>query len=207
MRLFGYWRSSCSWRVRAALDAKGVEYTNVPVHLKNAEQRAQSHTRINPLQQVPVLELPSGQRLTQSVAILEYIEEAYPEPRLLPEAAIARARVRQAVEIINSGIQPLQNLKVLQALDTIGGDRMAWGRQVIHEGFVALEALATQTAGRCLVGDQLTLADICLVPQVYNARRFSVDLAPFPTLSRVEAFCQAQPAFQSSHPDRQPDAP
>lgn len=206
MRLHGYWRSSSTWRVRAALALKGVSYEVVPVHLRNGDQRSDAHTALNPLQQVPVLELADGARLTQSVAILEWVDESFPEPPLLPAEPLARARVRQVVEIINSGIQPLQNFKILGAINDLGGDRMAWGRTVIHDGFVALEALLRSTSGEFCVGDRPTLADVCLVPQVYNARRFSVDLTPFPSLSAIDARCLALPAFAQSHPDRQVDA-
>ncbi|MFK7926682.1 MAG: maleylacetoacetate isomerase [Myxococcota bacterium] len=206
MRLYGYWRSSSTWRVRIALAHKGLDAEMVAVHLRDGVQRSAEHTLRNPLQQVPVLELPDGRRLTQSVAMLEWLEQTHPQPALLPKDPFAAAQVRQAVEIINSGIQPLQNFKILGAIQDLGGDRMAWGRQVIHDGFVALEALCAATAAQHLIGDSVSFADVCLVPQVYNARRFSVDLAPFPTLSRVEAHCMSLPAFQRSHPDAQPDA-
>lgn len=206
MRLYGYWRSSSTWRVRLGLALKGIDVEHVPVHLRNGEQHADAHVARNPLHQIPVLELDDGTRLTQSVAILEYLDEAWPEPPLLPQDPLARARVREAVEIVNSGIQPAQNFAILQAVDALGGDRMAWGRDAIAKGFVALEALAGKTAGVYMVGDELTLADLLLVPQLYNGRRFSVDLTPFPTLLRVEATCEALPAFQAAHPSQQVDA-
>jgi len=206
VRLYAYWRSSSAWRVRIVLHHKGLPFAITSVHLREGDQHAPEHTARNAMAQIPVLELDDGTCLAQSVAILEYLEETHPEPAMLPADPIARARVRQAVEIINSGIQPLQNLAVLIAIDGLGGDRVAWSRDAIARGFVGLEALASQTSGRFLVGDQLTLADALLIPQLYNARRFKVDLAPFPTLLRVEANCTGLPAFQAAHPDAQPDA-
>jgi len=206
MRLYAYWRSSTAWRVRIGLHHKGLPFEITSVHLRHGEQRQAPHLQRNPLGQVPVLELADGTRITQSLAILAYLEAAHPEPALLPAEPLARARAHQAAEIVNSGIHPLQNLSVLLAIQDLGGDRMAWARDVIHKGFVALESLARQTAGTYLVGDAVTLADACLVPQLYNARRFKVDLEPFPTLLRVEQACEQLPAFKAAHPSAQPDA-
>ncbi len=206
MRLYGYWRSSSTWRVRIALHLKGLPVSHVPVHLRDGEQRGEAHRARNPLAQVPVLELHDGTRLTQSVAILEFLEERHPDPPLLPSEPRSRARVREAVEIVNSGIQPVQNFAVLQAVTALGGDKMAWAHDAIHRGFVALEALAARTAGAHLVGDAVSLADVVLVPQVYNARRFGVDLDAFPTLVRCDAALADHPAFSETHPSRMPDA-
>jgi maleylpyruvate isomerase len=208
MRLFGYWRSSATWRVRCALQLKGLAYEVVPVHLvrDGGEQRGDAHRARNPMAQVPVLELDDGALLTQSVAILEYLDEVHPSPPLLPADPVGRAHTRALVEVVNSGIQPLQNLSVLAAVRALGGDADAWAAQAIATGLRALEALAAPRAGRFLVGDAPTLADCVLVPQLYNARRFGVSLDEVPTLRRAEASAEALPAFQAAHPSVQPDA-
>jgi maleylpyruvate isomerase len=211
MKLYGYWRSGSTWRVRIGLELKGISYENVPVHLLKGEQRGASHRERNPMQQVPVLEIEvdgAKRRISQSLAILEYLDEAHPEPPLLPKDVLARAKVRELSQLINSGIQPLQNSGVLAHLVSVAPevDNKAWARHYMTRGLTALEALAGDCAGHFLVGDQLTLADICLVPQLFTARRFAVDLEPFVTLRRVEAACSNLPAFEQSHPDRQPDA-
>lgn len=209
MKLYGYWRSSSAWRVRIGLALKGVEVEHVPVHLVSdgGQQHTADHRMRNPLRQVPVLEIDGPVYLSQSLAILTWLDETFPEPSLLPGDAVQRARIWQLAEVVNAGIQPLQNLRVLQKLEARGVDKAAWGREVIAEGLAGLEAMAAATAGRYMVGDQVSLADICLVPQLYNARRFGVELSPLPTLVRVEAACEALDAFQVAHPDRQPDAP
>lgn len=206
MRLYAYWRSSASWRVRIGLHHKGLPFDITSIHLRDGVQRSEAHRARNAMAQVPVLELQAGATLTQSIAILEWLDERYPDPPLLPEDPLPRARVRQAAEIINSGIQPLQNLVVLKAIADLGGDRMAWGRTVIADGLAAVEALAQIRGGTFTVGDQPTIADCCLVPQLYNARRFSVDMSAFPKLLEIEAACASLPAFQAAHPDQQPDA-
>ncbi len=211
MKLYGYWRSSATWRVRIGLNLKGLAYDYQSVHLvkDGGEQKTDTHRARNPLGQVPVLEVEAdGKRvhLSQSLAILQWLDEVYPTPAILPADAIARARVRQLSEVVNAWIQPLQNLDTLARVAALGGDRNAWARSAIHDGLTALEATVRDTAGTFLVGDSPTLADICLVPQLYNARRYGADLTPFPTLLRVEAACNALPAFQAAHPDVQPDA-
>jgi maleylpyruvate isomerase len=212
MKLYGYWRSSCSWRVRIGLNWKRQTFSYVPVHLlkDGGQQKSEAYTSLNPMQSVPLLEVEDGGRLVhlaQSMAILEYLEERWPEPPLLPKDRLARARVRQASEIVNSGIQPFQNTAVQKRVKhELHGDEKAWARHFITHGLTALESLLKATAGRYAVGDQVTLADCMLVPQLYHARRYDVDLAPFPTLTRVEAACAALPAFQAAHADLQPDA-
>lgn len=209
MKLYSYWRSSSAWRVRIALQLKDLPHELQAVHLvrDGGEQHQAAHVARNPMRQVPVLELDDGRLLTQSVAILEYLEERYPNPALLPSRPFQRAQVRQLVEVVNSGIQPLQNLRVLAAMAAAGGDRQAWGRSVVEEGLAALQALARPTAGRFLYGDSVTLADLMLVPQLYNARRFGCDLSALDLLLEVERECAGLPAFQRAHPDQQPDAP
>jgi maleylpyruvate isomerase len=210
MRLYGYWRSSSAWRVRIALAYKDLACEMVPVHLVRGggEQHLPAFLRQNPMGQVPVLELDGDSGpwyLTQSMAILEHLEEIHPEPPLLPADRRGRARARQLAEIVNSGTQPLQNLKLQQTLRASGTDPAPLVRGFIATGLSALETLSSATAGRFLVGDQPTFADVFLVPQLYAARRMQVDLAAFPTLLRVESTCAALPAFTAAHPDAQPD--
>jgi maleylpyruvate isomerase len=213
LTLYGYWRSSSSWRVRIALHHKSLAYTDRPVHLVRGggEQHQEGYAGVNALREVPVLEIedPRGsRRLTQSMAIIDYLERLVPEPALLPDDPWLAARARQLAEIVNAGIQPLQNRLVLDRIKLGGGDEAAsaWARHFIARGLTTLEAAAAETAGAFLVGEAVTLADVYLVPQLYNARRFNLDLAPYPTLLRAEQTCQALPAFTATHPDRQPDA-
>jgi maleylpyruvate isomerase len=162
---------------------------------------------------VPVLEVdvPGGppQRIAQSLAIIEYLEERVPAPPLLPQDPWLRARVRMLAEIVNAGIQPLQNAPAVLGYvkETLHGDEQAWARHFIGRGLLALERSCADTAATFLVGEQPTLADVCLVPQLHSARRFGVELGALPTLLRVEAACEAIPAFIASRPERQPDAP
>lgn len=212
MRLYNYWRSSASWRVRIGLAHKGLAYEYVPVHLvkDGGQQNAPGYREKNPMRTVPLLEWEEGGqtlRLSQSLAILEYLEEAHPAPPLYPQDALGRARARMLAEMINSGIQPLQNLAVLQRVKgELHGDEKAWAAHWIERGLAAFQASVAPLAGTFCLGDQLSVADVCLVPQLYGARRFGVDLAPFGLLTRIEAACNALPAFQAAHPDRQPDA-
>lgn len=218
MRLFSYWRSSASWRVRIVLAHKRIPYEYVAVNLAagHEEQRAEAYRAVNPMHQVPVLEWSEGgrvQRLTQSVAIAEYLEAAHPAPPLLPRDALGQARVRELVEIVNSGTQPLHNSGTLKNVRALGGEEAAarWAADAIAHGLAALEAHlradAAAHAGRHAIGDAVTLADVFLVPQVYNAERFGVSLAPFPRCVEVAARASELPAFAAAHPDRQPDAP
>lgn len=208
MKLYSYWRSSASWRARIALAYKGVAYEYVAVHLLRGggEQRGEAYRAVNPMQQVPTLELDDGRRISQSLAIIEYLEETAPRPPLLPAEPYLRARARQLAELVNAGIQPLQNTGPLQELEARGVDAKDWARHFIGRGLDALEASAAATAGRFLVGDEPTVADVCLVPQLHNARRFGLDPARWPLLARVEEACMQLPPFQIAHPDRQPDA-
>jgi maleylacetoacetate isomerase len=210
MKLYSYWRSSSSWRVRIAIAFKELECEIVPVHLLRQEQHVAAHHGRNAMEQVPVLELEDNGSplvLSQSMAILEYLEERWPEPPLLPRDRPARARARQLAELVNAGIQPLQNLSVLERVKelapaTHGKD---WAGPFVARGLRALEETARTTAGRFLIGDAPSLADVCLVPQLYSARRFDVDLEPLPKLVAVERACNELVAFQKAHPDLQPD--
>ncbi|MFN3197392.1 MAG: maleylacetoacetate isomerase [Bradymonadia bacterium] len=212
LTLYGYWRSSSAWRVRLALHLKGLPFENVPVHLvkDGGQQYSAEHLARNPMGQVPVLTGTLGGEaftLSQSVAILEFLEQVGGGQALLPEHPVTRARARQLAEMVNSGIQPVQNLTVLlRVSDTLGGDRVEWARWAIGRGLQALEQAVAHTAGEYLVGDTVSFADLCLVPQMYNARRFGVDLTTMPTLTRVDAALSALPAFEAAHPDAQPDA-
>lgn len=208
-RLYSYWRSSASWRVRIGLQLKGIAYEYRPVHLvqNGGEQHAEAYVSVNPNKLLPSLEI-DGHVLSESLAILEYLDETRPEPPILPATPIARATARRVAESVNAGIQPIQNLRVLQYIgNEFGGDKVAWGRHWITVGFDAIEQVLASCAGEYAVGDAPSIADLCLVPQVYNARRFGVDMDRYPTIARIDATCAVHPAFQAAHPDVQPDAP
>jgi maleylacetoacetate isomerase len=213
MRLYDYFHSSAAYRVRIALNLKGIEPDERTfVHLRMGNQRAQDYLALNPQGLVPALALDDGQVLTQSLAIIEYLDETHREPPLLPKEPAARARVRAIALSIACEIHPLNNLRVLNyLLGTLGLAREqkdGWYRYWIDVGFEALEkALARDGAtGRFCHGERPTLADICLVPQMANARRFNIDVSPYPTLLRIESACNALSAFADAVPARQPDA-
>jgi len=206
MILYSYWRSSCSWRVRIGLHLKQVEFKTVPVNLLEGEHQDTPHISRNALGQVPVLELGDGTQIRQSLAILDWLDRTHPLPPLFPSDPVAGATALSLAEIVNAGIQPLQNLAVLKAIEALGGDRTQWGREVIERGLQALAKHAKPTAGAFLVGDTVSIADLCLVPQLYNARRFGCDLSSVGLLTEIEARCNALPSFQAAHPDNQPDA-
>jgi maleylpyruvate isomerase len=211
---YDYWRSSSAWRVRIALNIKQISVERRTVNL--APDRGAQHSAefraLNPMSQVPVLvidEPPGPSRtLTQSMAILEFLEERFPSPPLLPADPWLRGRARQLGEMVNAGIQPMQNLSFLQRLQEGGcAAPKEIARHHIARGLGAIEAIAAETTGRFLIGDVPTIADLCLIPQLYSGRRFNVDLSVFPKLLQVEAACAALPAFVAAHPDVQPDAP
>lgn len=238
LRLYGYWRSSASWRVRIGLQLKGIPFEAVPVHLlrEGGEHHSAAHAERNPMEQVPVLEVDDGKRivrLTQSLAILDWLEQLQPAPALWPHDPVLRAHAWEMAEVVNAGIQPLQNLLVLQILkQELGADERAWARRFMQRGLAALEHLAqarlvqlqalqnpgsrtgaqpslqasTGAAPAYLLGDVPSVADICLVPQLYNARRFDVAVEAFPRLLAVDSHCAQHPAFLAAHPDRQVDA-
>ena len=210
IRLYSYWRSSSAWRVRLGLAWKRVTHEMVLVNLAKdgGEQNQPEFRQRNPLGQVPVLEVTTqGQlvRLTQSMAILEYLDERFPDRPFLPRSVEDRARVRQLAEIVNSGVQPLANVGLRRAFEAARTDPMPFMQGAIVRGLEALESVARDIAGRYLVRDGVTLADMYLIPQLYNARRFHVDLGSYPTLLRVEGECNALAEFQSAHPNAQPD--
>jgi len=223
--LHSYWRSSCSWRVRIALAHHGIQYGTNPVHLLKGggEQLQEAYkSGLNQLAQVPSLSFTDAtgtvHTVTQSLAIISFLDAICSEggsgaSPLVPGPALARARALQMAEVINSGIQPLQNLatmKAIKAATLVGTDEDVDGRgfatAAIQRGLVACERLAIASPGRFAVSDEVTVADVCLVPQLYNARRFKVDLSAFPRLIAAEAACKALSSFEAATPDRQPDA-
>jgi maleylpyruvate isomerase len=207
--LHGYWRSGTSYRTRIALELKGLAYEHRGVDLRAGEQRSEAFLRLNPQGLVPALEVEEGV-LTQSPAILEWIEERWPEPPLLPAEPFARAEVRAMAATVACDIHPLNNLRVLQALKRdLNADEQAvaaWTARWITAGFDALERLIGRHGKGWAWGEAPTLADCCLIPQVYSARRFEVDLEPYPGILAIDARAAEHPAFQAAHPDRQPDA-
>ncbi|QEL54177.1 maleylacetoacetate isomerase [Chromobacterium paludis] len=208
--LYGYYRSSAAYRVRIALNLKGLAYQYRAVNLLKGEQRSAEYLAINPHGLVPLLD-DGGVQIAQSLAICEYLDEAYPEgTRLLPAAPAARAQARAIALAIAADIHPLQNPRVGKHLQAAFGaseeGKAEWIRHWIRTGFDALEQQLARRAGRYAVGDEPSLADICLLPQVFSARRFGVDLAPYPTLVRIAEALEAIPAFADAHPSKQPDA-
>lgn len=212
MQLYGYFRSSAAYRVRIALNLKGSAYRQTVRHLRKGEQRDPAFLALNPQGLVPALETDDGTVLTQSLAIIEYLDETCPQPPLLPDDPLGRARVRSLAQLIACEIHPLNNLRVLKYLKAPLGHEQTtidtWYRHWVVTGFEALEQrLAGEAAtGAFCHGDRPTLADVCLVPQVANARRFDCDLAPYPTIRRIDARCLELPAFRDAAPERQPDA-
>jgi maleylacetoacetate isomerase len=209
LTLYGYPLSSAAYRVRIALALKGVEVTTVNKHLRRGEHRQKDYLEINPQGFVPALLFPDGTVLTQSLAIIEWLEESHPRPALLPADPRARARVRSLSQLIACDIHPLNNLRVLQYLETAlnvaQAARDEWYRHWVATGLGAFEEALGRAVlrGRFCCGDQPGMADVCLVPQLYNARRYSVDLTPYPRIVAIDAACGELPAFASSAPDKQ----
>ncbi|MGJ4890915.1 maleylacetoacetate isomerase [Bradyrhizobium sp. HKCCYLRH3099] len=209
MKLHGYFRSSASYRVRIALNLKGLTAEHLPHHLRKGEQRAPAFLAINPQGLVPALEDEGGIVLIQSLAIIEWLDELHPEPPLLPSDPLRRAQVRAFAQVLACDTHPVQNLKVLARLRELGlpEDKVtAWAGWANREGLAACEALVKHEPGPFCFGATPTLADLCLVPQLGNARRFGVDVAAFPRLLQAEAAAKAMPAFADAAPERQPDA-
>ena len=214
MKLYGFFRSSCSWRIRIALRYKGLSFTNIPIHLQRngGEQFSMEHQQRNPMAQVPVLEFNDPQHglivLSQSLAILEFLEERFPKPSILPHNIVQRSRARQIAEAINSGIQPLQNSSTLKRIEQIGEDKKEWARSWIQKGLDSIERMAKQYPDTTfLASDTPSIADFCLIPQMFNARRFGCDTHQWRRLLQVEESCLVLPAFELSHPNKQEDAP
>jgi maleylpyruvate isomerase len=208
MKLYTYFRSGAAWRVRIGLHWKGLAFTSVPINLKAGEQAAPDWQARNPQAMVPALELDDGTLLTQSLAILEWLEETHPEPAFLPANTVARAQIRAVALSIAADTHPIQNLGVLKRIETLLGADAArqWGHDTLVKGLTATEALVARNPGPFAFGAAPTLADIVIVPQLLNCRRFGVDLGLFPRLMAIEAACAELPAFRAAHPDVQPDA-
>ncbi|MBA5688942.1 maleylacetoacetate isomerase [Rugamonas apoptosis] len=213
MKLYTYFRSSAAYRVRIALNLKGLAYEAIPVHLlrHGGEQLAPAYRDVNPSALIPALD-DDGAIVHQSLAIMEYLDELHPAVPLLPTGALARARVRALAMTVACDTHPLTNLRVLKYLKGALGlseeVKTQWYKHWLGEGMAMLEAhLANEPqTGRFCHGDTPTMADCCLVPQVFNAQRFELDLAPYPTIMRIHANCVALPAFAAAHPSQQPDA-
>lgn len=208
MILHGYFRSSASYRVRIALNLKGLAVQHVSHHLRKGEQTAPDYLALNPQGVVPTLVTDDGDILTQSMAILEWLEESYPTPPMLPADKLLRAKIRAFADIIACDVHPVQNLKVLRKVGYLTASEQAaneWAKWVNEEGLDVCEKLAAGDS-RFAFGDEPTLADICLVPQLANARRFGCDLARWRRLMAIEAACNALPAFADAAPAKQPDA-
>lgn len=211
--LHDYWRSSACYRVRIALNLKGLEYRLEPVHLVNngGEQHSAAHRALNPQESVPVL-VDGRRAVRQSMAIVEYLDETYADPPLMPPAPRERAQVRSLAQLVACDIHPLNNLRVMQYLEReLGTDQAArecWTRHWIETGFRAFEAILAddEARGDFCHGDTPGLADVCLIPQVYNAARFGVDLTPFPAIRAINERCLAMPAFDAARPEKQPGA-
>ncbi len=209
MKLYTYFRSSAAYRVRIALNLKGLPYEMVPIHLTKdgGQQRKPEFVALNPQMRVPALVLDSGDVITQSLAIIEYLDERHPEPRLLPADALTRAKVRAIAQMVACDIHPLNNLVVLQYLKRSLKHEQpeidGWYHHWVIEGFKAIEAMISPAPYSC--GAQVTLADLCLVPQVFNARRLKVPLDAFPKIVAADAACLRLAAFDKARPENQPD--
>lgn len=212
MKFYGYWRSSASYRVRIALHHKSIAFEYIPIHLikDGGEQHGEAYREKNPMEQVPILEFEENgvvRRLGQSIAIMEWLEESFVAAPLLPADRYLRSRTRQLAEIVNSGIQPFQNLTMRAIVkNELGGDDVALARRFIEKGLRAYQTVAADVAGAYSVGDSPSMADACLIPQLYSARSLNVDVSQFPLLLRIEQNCNERPGFQAAHPDKQVDA-
>jgi maleylacetoacetate isomerase len=213
IKLYSYWRSSACYRVRIALNLKQLPYETIAVHLAKSEQHAPGFREVNPQELIPVL-MHGGRLLRQSLAIIDYLDENFDTSRpLMPSVARERQRVRAIAQMIACDIHPLNNLRVQQYLEkefkATEKQREAWTRRWIEEGFDALEAVLADSlaTGTYCEGDSPTMADCCLVPQVYNARRFGVDMDKYPNIARIDAECLKLPAFDLARPELQPDCP
>ncbi|KAF9583009.1 Glutathione S-transferase zeta-1 [Lunasporangiospora selenospora] len=204
--LYSYFRSSCSYRVRIALNLKKIDYEVRPINLLKNEQKSADYLKINPLGFVPAyIDSKTGETLTESISILEYLEEAYPEAYpLLPKDPIQKAKVRALVGAIAMGIQPITNLKILKY---VGSQKDDWAKAFIMEGFRGFEAMLRKTAGTYCFGDTITMADVALIPQAYNGMRFGCDFGDFPIIMRVVDKLNESPEFRAAHPTFQIDCP
>jgi len=210
MKLFGYWRSSATYRVRIALALKGLDYDDQPVNLLKGEQRKSAYLAMNPHGLVPALETEGGAIITQSLAIMEYLEEAHGAPSILPNDRASRAHARAIAATLACEAQPFMNLRIQNYLKeelALDGEAVAaWLERWPGGAMAAIETMVRETAGDYCVGDAPTIADCCLVPQIYGALRFGVDVSGFKRLNEIYERCEAQPAFQKAHPDNQHDS-
>jgi len=210
VKLYTYFRSSAAFRVRIALNLKGLDYEPVFVHLAKGEHRKPDYAKVNPQALVPTLELEDGTRLNQSLAIIEYLDETHPQKPLVPKDPLARARVRSLSYLVASEIHPLNNLRVLQHLKRALGQSEeevnAWYRHWIADGLAKLEEELKGKTGKYCYGETPSMADCCLVPQIFNAKRYNCDLAPYPTTMRIFDACMKLEAFERAQPAKQPDA-
>lgn len=208
MILYSYWRSTTSYRVRIALNLKQLEFTIEPVNLLNGEQTDAGYLSLNPSGGVPALKLDSGEVLTQSMAIIAYLDTIAPTPSLLPGEPLSAARISSAANIVACDIHPINNLKILsrlKSMDISDQQRTDWMNHWMHEGFTAFNALIDKQ-GDFSFGNSVTLADVCLIPQLYNAHRWGLDMTPFSRLLQIEKHCLAMSAFDDARPENQPDA-
>jgi maleylacetoacetate isomerase len=208
--LYDYWRSSAAYRARIALNLKGLAYKSVPIHLAKGEQHEEKYKALNPQGAVPML-VADGNRITQSLAIMEYLDEVYPPPALLPADSLPRARARAFALAVACEMHPMNNLRTLKYLTGPLGrsedEKNAWYAHWIREGFAPLEKMAQEHGnGKFAVGDKPSMADCCLIPQLYNARRFKCPLDAYPTLVSIDAHCSTLPAFEKAKPENQPGA-
>ncbi|MEO9821315.1 MAG: maleylacetoacetate isomerase [Paracoccaceae bacterium] len=209
MKLYSYWRSTTSYRVRTALNLKGIVYETVPVDLVAGDQRAEGYTDLNPGKGVPTLVLDDGTVLTQSMAILDYIDATWPDPQLIPVDPLMRAKVMAVADTIALDVHPVNNLRLIGQLKSRFGatpeQATDWMCHWMKQGFAAVETLLPKSDAFAF-GATPNIADICITAQVYNARRWGVELNDFPNIARIEHLCLKQPAFADAHPDNQPDA-
>ncbi|KAF9157681.1 Glutathione S-transferase zeta-1 [Actinomortierella ambigua] len=203
--LYGYFRSSCSYRTRIALNIKNIPYKQHIVSLIKGEHKTPEYQAIQPLGMVPALAI-DGEVISQSMAIIEYLDETRPDVPLLPSDPKGRAKVREIAYAVAMDIQPVTNMRILQTLED-DKKKAEWVQKMTSHGFKGIETLLAKTAGKYCYGDSITLADLALVPQVYNAARFNVDMTPYPIISRVNAALLEHPAFKAAHPHAQPDTP
>jgi maleylacetoacetate isomerase len=210
MKLYSYFKSSAAYRIRIALNLKGLDYEYLPVNLLHNEQNSADYKAANPQGLVPAMELPGGEIVGQSIALLEWLEESCPEPALLPSDLVARARVRSVVNNIACDLHPLCNLSVTNYLRADHGfvkeDVLSWYKIWMHRGFHAVEQVLARNNSSYSFSEQPCMADLFIVPQVYNARRFEIPLEDFPNLTRVVDSCNELPAFQQAMPEMQPDS-
>lgn len=208
-KLYSYFRSSCSARLRIVLNYKGIPYDLVPVNLLNRDHQSDAHRALNPSASVPIFITPDGLKIGQSLAALEYLEEVHPSPATLPAPgdAATRAIVRSLVNIINADVQPPTNMKIMKRVKALGGSAEEWNRDLMAEGLRAYEAVAKDHAGKYSVGDSVTQADACLLPAWWNAERYKVDLTEFPVLNKIVEALMKEEFVIKAHPFSQPDCP